>query len=348
MFRRVSIPRRIIALFSLTCLLLLSSVSPALAAPDSKPQQSDNQNQNQEQKQNQNQDQNQNQPTILQLSQQLPVTRYLALGDSLAYGFQPNDDHTHGYVDDLFTTLHNQGVTDHTNLGCPRETTSTFIAGGKCSYPSQSQLATALAYLQHQPAGQATLVTLDIGANDVLDDITINLQNKTCVVDVNKFKTDLQTLDKNLTKTILPRLQAALINQNGQITGILALLNYYDPFQNVCPNTLPFIQTLNTHLASDVKGLGTLVDILGAFGGTTTPNPNLCNYTWTCSAPPLGPDIHPTTTGYQVMAHAIEGSSQASQDQGSSQASQDQGLLQTLKVLLGCKTGKECKGSKDD
>ncbi len=348
MFRRVSIPRRIIALFFLACLLLLPSVSPALAAPGGKPQQFDNQNQNQDQNQNQNQDQNQNQPTILQLSQQLPVIRYLALGDSLAYGFQPNDDHTHGYVDDLFTTLHSQGVTDHTNLGCPRETTSTFIAGGKCSYPSQSQLATALAYLQHQPAGQATLVTLDIGANDVLDDMTINLQNKTCVVDVNKFKTDLQTLDKNLTKTILPQLHAALIDQNGQITGILALLNYYDPFQNVCPNTLPLIQTLNTHLASDVKGLGTLVDIFGAFGGTTTPNPNLCNYTWTCSAPPLGPDIHPTTTGYQVMAHAIEGSSQASQDQGSSQASQDQGLLQTLKVLLDCKTGKKCKGSKND
>ncbi len=352
MFRRVSIPRRIIALFLLTCLLLLPSVSPALAAADNKPQQSDNQNQNQDQNQsqNQNQDQNQNQPTILELSQQLPVTRYLALGDSLAYGFQPNDDHTHGYVDDLFTTLHSQGVTDHTNLGCPRETTSTFIAGGKCSYPSQSQLATALAYLQQRPAGQATLVTLDIGANDVLGDITINLQNKTCVVDVNKFDTDLQTLDKNLTKTILPQLHAVLIDQNGQITGILALLNYYDPFQNVCPNTLPLIQTLNTHLASDVKGLGTLVDIFGAFGGTAIPNPNLCNYTWTCSAPPLGPDIHPTTTGYQVMAHTIENQrlSQTSQSQDSSQTSQDQGLLQTLQMLLSCKKGKECKGPKND
>lgn len=134
-------------------------------------------------------------------------------------------------------------------------------------------------------------------------------------------------------------------------------MNYYDPFQNVCPNTLPLIQTLNTHLASDVQGLGTLVDIFGAFGGSATPNPNLCSYTWTCSAPPLGPDIHPTTTGYQVMAHAIEGSSQASQDQGSSQVSQDQGssqisqdlgLLQTLKTLLDCKTGKGCKGPKND
>src|SRR5947209_7781649 len=120
MFRRVFIRWRFIALFSLACLLLLSSVSPALAAPDDKPQKPGKVNQLS--------------ISISEPSQQLPITRYLALGDSLAYGFQPNDDHTHGYVDDLFTTLHSQGITDHLNLGCPRETTSTFIAGGKCSY----------------------------------------------------------------------------------------------------------------------------------------------------------------------------------------------------------------------
>src|SRR5437660_11018966 len=158
MFRRVSISLHIIALFLLVCLLLLPSVSPALAASDDKPQKSDNQNQ--------------------PMTVQVPVTRYLALGDSLAYGFQPNDDHTHGYVDDLFTTLQNWGVTDHMNMGCPRETTSTFIAGGECSYPLHSQLATALAYLRQASAGHATLVTLDIGANNVLGNMTIDIQNK--------------------------------------------------------------------------------------------------------------------------------------------------------------------------
>src|SRR5436305_1594462 len=98
MLRSVSIPGRIIALFLLACLLLLPSVSSALAASDGKPQKSDNQDQNQ--------------PTI-EVPQQLPITHYLALGDSLAYGFQPNDDHTHGYVDDLFTALRSRGVTDH-------------------------------------------------------------------------------------------------------------------------------------------------------------------------------------------------------------------------------------------
>src|SRR4051812_30553118 len=118
MFRRVSMHRRIVAPLLLVCFLLLLSVSPALAAPDDKPQKSDIHNL----------------PTILGLHQQLPITRYLALGDSLAYGFQPNNDHTHGYVDDLVTALQSQGVTNHLNLGCPRETTSSFIAGGLCPY----------------------------------------------------------------------------------------------------------------------------------------------------------------------------------------------------------------------
>ena len=53
MLKSVSIPGRIIALFLLACLLLLPSVSPALAASDDKPQKSDNQGQNQSQNQNQ-------------------------------------------------------------------------------------------------------------------------------------------------------------------------------------------------------------------------------------------------------------------------------------------------------
>src|SRR2546427_7043258 len=59
---------------------------------------------------------------------------YLALGDSLAFGVQPNNDFTHGYVNDLFQALHEEGVKDFTNLGCPGETSSTLIKGGICRY----------------------------------------------------------------------------------------------------------------------------------------------------------------------------------------------------------------------
>lgn len=345
MLRRSFMQRSIIALFLLACLLLLSSTSLAFATPATKKPKSSKFSPT----------------TIFQQDQQLPITRYLALDDSLAYGFQPNNDHAQGYVDDLSTDLQSQGITSHVNLGCPRETTSTFIAGGECSYPLKSQLAMALAYLQQQSAGQATLVTLDIGANDVLNYVKIDVKNKTCTAAMQMFNTDLQTIDQNLTQSILPQLHAALIGSNGQSTGNLVLLNYYNPFQNICPNTLSLMRTLNTHLSRDIAGFGTLVDIFGAFGGSTTPNPNLCNYTWMCSAPPLGPDIHPTAKGYQVMASAIENQNlfQANPSGVNDQDFQgflqvkpnvifDQKFLKLFSKFLHCKGDKGCEGSNND
>lgn len=39
-----------------------------------------------------------------------PKANYLALGDSLGFGFQPNGDFTHGYADDFFQDLQSQGT----------------------------------------------------------------------------------------------------------------------------------------------------------------------------------------------------------------------------------------------
>jgi lysophospholipase L1-like esterase len=274
MLKNVHVPRSIVASFMLSCIVLLAFVPMALAHSS-----------------------DQHDAGI-----RYPQ-HYLALGDSLAYGYQPNGDNTNGYVDDFFTFLQSHGVQDHQNLGCPGETTDTFINGGKCTYPSpfSSQLDAAVAYLQQQvQAGQTTLVTLDIGANDLLPDIN----PETCQVS-DTFKQDLQTLDTNLTGTILPQLHAALKGNHRQVSGNLVLLNYYDAYQNTCPNTAQDIQRLNKHLAHDVAGFGSLVDIFNAFGGSTVPNPNICNDTWMCNST-SDPNIHPTSAGYQVIACALE------------------------------------------
>jgi lysophospholipase L1-like esterase len=228
---------------------------------------------------------------------------YLALGDSLAFGYQPNGDFTHGYVNDLFKALHQEGVKDVTNYGCPGETSSTFINGG-CPAggppPPYTQLAAAVAFLQAN-AGNVSPVTLDIGANDVLPDTDPG----TCTVNVNQFNIDLATLDANLTRTILPALLGAL-TVNGRITGNIVMMNYYNPYQNICPNTTHYSKILNQHLATDVHGFGFIVNVFRAFGGAKTPNPNICTYTWMCAAPPLGPNIHPTNKGYRVIAQTFE------------------------------------------
>lgn len=229
---------------------------------------------------------------------------YLALGDSLAFGFQPNLDWSHGYPAQWNTDLQKHGSKSFTNYGCNGETSATFVNGG-CPYAYAlhnyylgSQLNAALSFLKNH-AGQVSPVSLDIGANDLLPDIN----SSNCTVS-STWNTDLANLDSRLTGTILPKLVSALTNSSGQRTGDLVMMNYYDPYQNKCPNSLSYVQTLNQHLANDAAQFNVPVsDVMTAFGGTTTPNPNICTYTWMCS---IYGDIHATTTGYGVIAGAFE------------------------------------------
>ena len=231
-----------------------------------------------------------------------PKSFYLALGDSLAFGYQPDFNWAKGYSSDFFHDLRGHGVKNYDNLACPGETTVTLIKGG-CPYPlfrkylyTGPQLPAILNYL-HKHAGQVSPVTLDIGANDVLKDINAS----TCAVNTN-WETDLATMDANLTQTILPQLVAAL-TVDDQVTGDVLLMNYYDPFQNACPGSIPYVQELNQHLATDAAGFATLVDVFAPFGGATTPDPNTCTLTWICST---FKDIHARDAGYRAIASAFE------------------------------------------
>src|SRR5215469_1460156 len=55
---------------------------------------------------------------------------YMALGDSLSFGFQPDLDFTSGFVDDIFHDLRPANVTGVVNYACAGETTDTMIDGG--------------------------------------------------------------------------------------------------------------------------------------------------------------------------------------------------------------------------
>lgn len=231
-----------------------------------------------------------------------PKSFYLALGDSLAFGYQPDLNYNQGYADDFFSNLKSHGVKNYVNMSCPGESSSTFMNGG-CPYAFMhkyfylgAQLSAAVKFLQNH-VGKVSPVTLDIGANDVMGDVSTNK----CTVSSN-FNTDLAHLDTNLTGTILPQLKAAL-TVKGKVTGDLVLMNYYDPYQNVCPNSVSIIQTFNNHLASDINGFGIIVNVFNAFGGSGTPNPNVCNYTWMCS---IFKNIHATSKGYSVITSTFE------------------------------------------
>ena len=100
-----------------------------------------------------------------------PSTYYLALGDSLSRGVQPDAagasvETRYGYPDQVYAALRPGHPTLRlVKLGCPGETTSTMINGGICRYQGGSQLAAAVAFL-HAHRGRVLLLTIDIGAND--------------------------------------------------------------------------------------------------------------------------------------------------------------------------------------
>ncbi len=241
---------------------------------------------------------------------------YMALGNSLSFGYQPNLDFSAGFADDIINDLRKANPTTSSqpisteivNFACAGETTATMINGGCVgqfahhgSYTG-AQLQAALAFLRdprHQ--GRVSPITLEIGANDVL----VDFDDKTCTVG-SGFDADLARMDSNLTDIILPDLTSALTSAKGARAGDLHLLNYYNPFARVCPDSASFVHEVNDHLQADAAQYRIpVVDIYTAFGGDSGMASNICTYTWYCS-PRFPGNIHPTNEGYQVIANAVE------------------------------------------
>lgn len=229
---------------------------------------------------------------------------YLALGNSISFGFQPNLDFTDGFVDQTFAQLHKADVTDLANYACAGESTTTMIQGncpgGLIHHDAYTgpQLDAAVAFLKAH-AGRVNPITLDIGSNDVLKDFNIS----TCAT-VGNPTAELATMDANLTNTILPRLLDAMKPAKGTAPTDFVLLNYYNPYAHACPNSSVFAHLLNDHLAADARQFQVpIVDVYTAFGGDTNMATNVCTYTWMCNA--NNTDLHPTTAGYKVMSDAV-------------------------------------------
>ncbi len=232
---------------------------------------------------------------------------YMALGDSLSFGYQPNFDFSSGFADDIFNDLRPVNVTEVVNYACAGETTETMINGGckaKIAHHGSytgPQLQAAIDFLTEQRnLGRVSPITLEIGVNDVISD----WDTATCSAKPSAAA-DLAMMDVNLTGEILPRLLKALETPTGARVGDLHMLNYYNPFAKVCPNSAPFVHRLNSHLQADAAQFRIpLVDVYAAFGGDSAMASHICAYTWYCD--PRFHDIHPTNKGYRIIANAVE------------------------------------------
>jgi lysophospholipase L1-like esterase len=252
-----------------------------------------------------------------------PTTFYLALGDSLSQGVQPDAAGTsvatgQGYADQVYAALHPRHPTlGLVKLGCPGETTSTMIHGGICRYPGGSQLAAAVAFLRAH-RGHVLLVTLDIGANDPEDcGSWASLRGLACL------RTDIPGAVSHLS-AILAALQAA--GPGVRIVGMSYYLPALAEWRDGTPGRA--VAWLTERLAAGYNDLldrayttsGTRVaDVFGAFDsrdfGDQLAVPGMgmlprnvariCQWTWEGAAPPPGPNQHADAAGYGVIAAAF-------------------------------------------
>ena len=253
-----------------------------------------------------------------------PASYYLALGDSLSRGVQPDAagvsvETDHGYPDQVYAALRPRYLALRlVKLGCPGETTSTMINGGICRYPGGSQLAAAVAFLRAH-RGHVVLVTLDVGANDTED-----CGNLASLGAASCLTSDIQGAVSRLS-TIVTRLRAAA-GPGVRIAG----MSYYLPAlaEWLDGTTGQAIARLSERLAAGYNDLlarayttsgARVADVFGAFDtgnfGDPVTVPGLgrlprnvalvCQWTWACATPPRGPNQHANQTGYGVIAGAF-------------------------------------------
>ncbi|MGZ8652929.1 MAG: SGNH/GDSL hydrolase family protein [Actinomycetota bacterium] len=250
-------------------------------------------------------------------------TFYLALGTSLAVGFQPGPGETEkGYVDVLWRRMAERisGLTLR-NVGCSHETSRSMINGkhSRCRYAAGSQLDAAVAFLQAHP-GQVAFITVEVGANDLIE---------RCLRDTFR-------LDRTCAADLLPRLQTRLTHIVDALAAAgpdvpIVAMTYYDPLLGLWGLWHPGGRALaradqrvwtdlNTTLATAYTDAGaTVADVATTFGiddftdtvvvpgrGELPVNvANACRWTWFCS-PRFAGDPHANAIGYRKIADTFD------------------------------------------
>jgi len=252
-----------------------------------------------------------------------PKQYYLALGDSITFGYQEARieaevkatgtvnpaDFTTGVANDYLRILQilRPGI-QLVNYACPGETSTQFVSVNGCpSFPDQAhafplhnaftgtQLAAALAFIAAHP-GQVSPITVDIGANDVNQLVATcgGLGNLTCVA--SAFPATLKTFGQNLAQ-ILGALRKAAPDAS------ISVLELYNPYIVAAPSSSVLADALNKVIVQTAAA--TQVNVADAYTpfNVNPPQPQtICALTAFCT--PLH-DIHPTDAGYLRLAQAF-------------------------------------------
>jgi lysophospholipase L1-like esterase len=247
-----------------------------------------------------------------------PQTYYLALGDSITYGFQPTKAKPGasprafdtGYVDVFAARLRKLSPAIRVvNYGCPGESTVTFTRGGCPAFVDRiklhdafrgSQLKAALIFLNAHPE-EVSPITLTLFGNDWLP-----LLLDTCkgsVVCVRKHAPSATASFASRLDSILGRLRAAAPTADIIVTGA------WNPDPNQLQELRPTYRALEESIARVAKASGVhvarMIPVFNPTGNVRVQKARLCALTFICSKG----DPHPTDAGYRAMANAVAAAS---------------------------------------
>jgi len=246
---------------------------------------------------------------------------YLALGDSVAFGYIPPqavpapnyaDARSFvGYPEDLAALLDEHVA----NASCPGETTASLLYAGapsngcenspvssqgyRTAYPlhvaySGTQIAYALAYLHAHP--RTNLVTIDIGANDLFLCQETTLDGCTSTAEVTAL---LTTVETNLA-TIYTDLRAA------GYQGRLVALTYYS-LTYTSPAAEASTELFDSAIAAVTQKFGGVV--ADGFAAFQAPSARFggdpCAAGLLVKLPDGSCNIHPSARGHWLLALAI-------------------------------------------
>jgi lysophospholipase L1-like esterase len=247
-------------------------------------------------------------------SQADPGHPYLALGDSVSFGYitqagfeYRNPDNFIGFPVYVGQAL---GMTP-TNAACPGEATAGFISATgadngcrpfKANFPlhesySGTQLAFATAFLNAHP--NTKLVTIQLGANDLF------LLQKSCSNDPTCIGAGLPALIGTISTNmddIFRTLEAAHFN------GRLIVVNYYSLDYADAAGT-GLTQLLNQAIASHAHADGAIVaDAFTAFQQASASAGGHTCAAGLLNASPQNQflcDVHPSQSGQELLAQAV-------------------------------------------
>lgn len=238
--------------------------------------------------------------------------QYLALGDSVAFGFNPLLDRTDannfvGYPEIVANLLrpHRQLA----NASCPGEASGGFISFDgldnvcrpyRAFFPlhvtySTPQLEYAVDYLRHNP--RTDLVTIDIGANDLF------VLQRDCGGNLGCVQDGLPALLADL-KANLTVIYSAI--HQTRYRGNLVAVTYYLTDYNDSVG-VRVIGAINTAVAQVTRRFGgDVADGFGRFRRAAAPfGGDSCAAGLLIVLPTGGCDIHPSPAGRDLLAAAV-------------------------------------------